>query len=73
MSQREIMDAPPVALAPFVAFAKLAALESALRRQGWRAAPGAGVEAAVAHYAACAPAPDIEPEDSLGADGIGRI
>ncbi len=51
----------------------LAALESALRRQGWRAAPGAGVEAAVAHYAACAPAPDIEPEDSLGADGIGRI
>ncbi len=51
----------------------LAALESVLRRQGWRAAPGGGVEAAVAHYAACAPAPGIEPEDSLGADGIGRI
>jgi len=51
----------------------LAALESVLRRQGWRAAPGGGVEAAVAHYAACAPAPGVEPEDSLGADGIGRI
>src|SRR5947209_17255206 len=30
MSPREIMDAPPVAFAPTVAFAKLAALESAL-------------------------------------------
>ena len=51
----------------------LAALESVLRRQGWRAAPGAGVEAAVAHYAASAPAADVEPEDSLGAEGIGGI
>ena len=51
----------------------LAALESALRRQGWRAAPGAGVEAAVAHYAACAPSAGVAPEDNLGADGIGRI
>src|ERR1700682_5675367 len=30
MSQREIMEAPPVEFAPPVAFAKLAALESAL-------------------------------------------
>jgi len=51
----------------------LAALESVLRRQGWRAAPGAGVEAAVAHYAASAPAAGVEPEDSLGAEGIGGI
>src|SRR6266478_6070287 len=32
MSQREIMESPPVELAPPVAFAKLAALESALER-----------------------------------------
>src|SRR5438034_5340010 len=32
MPQREIMEAPPVELAPPVAFAKLAALESALER-----------------------------------------
>jgi len=51
----------------------LAALESVLRRQGWRAAPGAGVEAAVAHYAACAPVAGAEPLDNLDADGIGRI
>jgi (S)-ureidoglycine-glyoxylate aminotransferase len=33
----------------------LAALEAVLRREGWRAAPGAGVEAALAHYAAADP------------------
>jgi (S)-ureidoglycine-glyoxylate aminotransferase len=31
----------------------LAALEAVLRREGWRAAPSAGVEAAMAHYALC--------------------
>jgi len=51
----------------------LAALESALRHQGWRAAPGAGVEAARAHYAACRPAPGADPPDTFDADGIGRI
>jgi aspartate aminotransferase-like enzyme len=32
----------------------LAALEAVLRREGWRAEPGAGVDAALAHYALCA-------------------
>jgi len=49
----------------------LAALEQVLRRQGWRAAPGAGVEAATAHYAAAGSAP-AEVGDSLGAQGMGR-
>ncbi len=49
----------------------LAALEPVLRRQGWRAAQGAGVEAAVAHYAAAHPAP-ADLHDSLGALGAGR-
>ncbi len=49
----------------------LAALEHALRRQGWRAALGAGVEAAAAHYAAAGSAP-ADLHDSLGAPGIGR-
>jgi (S)-ureidoglycine-glyoxylate aminotransferase len=51
----------------------LAALEQVLRRQGWRASPGAGVAAAVAHYAAAGAAvagPDIT--DSLGARGAGQ-
>jgi aspartate aminotransferase-like enzyme len=50
----------------------LAALEVVLRRQGWRADPGAGVEAAAAHYRAAAPAAAPGPDDSLGAAGIGR-
>ena len=49
----------------------LAGLEHVLRRQGWRAGPGAGVEAAAAHYAAAGAAPD-DVSDSLGARGVGR-
>lgn len=49
----------------------LAALEAVLRREGWRAGPGAGVEAALAYYAAAGNA-EIETADSLGAGGIGR-
>jgi len=50
----------------------LAALEHVLRRQGWRAAPGAGVEAAAAHYAASGAGAEEDVEDSLGARGAGR-
>jgi (S)-ureidoglycine-glyoxylate aminotransferase len=50
----------------------LATLEVVLRRQGWRADPGAGVEAAAAHYRAAGPAAEARPDDSLGAAGIGR-
>ena len=49
----------------------LLALEQVLRRQGWRAAAGAGVEAAAAHYAA-AGAAAVDVSDSLGAGGAGR-
>jgi (S)-ureidoglycine-glyoxylate aminotransferase len=51
----------------------LAALDDALRREGHRAAAGAGVDAALAHYAAAGAdrAPDVA--DNLGADGIGRL
>ena len=55
----------------------LLALEQVLRQEGWRAAPGAGVDAALGHYAAMGaaagetPAPRID--ESLGARGIGRI
>lgn len=49
----------------------LAALEAVLRREGWRAAPGAGIEAALAHYRAAGEA-DLETGESLGAGGIGR-
>ena len=50
----------------------LAALEHALRREGHRAAASAGVNAAVAHYAAAgAAARDVG--DNLGATGIGRL
>ena len=49
----------------------LAALEQVLARQGWRAAPGATVAAAAAHYAAAGEsAADVS--DSLGARGAGR-
>ena len=49
----------------------LVALEQVLRRQGWRAAAGAGVEAAAAHYAATGATAD-DVSDSLGAGGAGR-
>jgi len=50
----------------------LAALEHVLRDEGFRFQPGAGVAAARAHYQNAG----VEPasvEDSLGADGIGRV
>ena len=51
----------------------LAALERVLARQGWRAAPGAGFDAAVAHYTAAGETPgDTDVADSLGARGMGR-
>src|SRR5262245_38011011 len=46
----------------------LAALENVLRAEGWRAAAGGGVEAALAHYAA-AGAARPSADDSLGAAG----
>jgi (S)-ureidoglycine-glyoxylate aminotransferase len=49
----------------------LAALEAVLRRQGWGADAGAGVEAAAAHYREAGPSADAD--DSLGAAGIGRF
>jgi len=49
----------------------LAALEAVLRRQGWRAAAGAGIDAATAHYAT-AGAAAVDVTDSLGAIGPGR-
>ncbi len=49
----------------------LAALEAVLRREGWRAAAGGGVEAALAHYQA-AGEPELETRGDLGAAGIGR-
>jgi (S)-ureidoglycine-glyoxylate aminotransferase len=51
----------------------LAALENVLRGEGWRAPAGAGVDAAVAHYAAAGGATPAGVDDSLGATGIGRI
>jgi (S)-ureidoglycine-glyoxylate aminotransferase len=50
----------------------LVALEAVLRRQGWRADAGAGVDAAVAHYRAEGAAVEPRADDSLGAAGIGR-
>src|SRR5262245_45774528 len=51
----------------------LAALENVLRGEGWRAPAGAGVDAAVVHYAAAGGATPAGVDDSLGATGIGRI
>jgi aspartate aminotransferase-like enzyme len=51
----------------------LAALESVLRAQGWSAPPGAGVDAARAHYAAAGEPSASDVDDSLGARGIGRM
>ncbi len=49
----------------------LVALEAVLREEGWRAAPGAGVQAALAHYRAAGEG-EVEVQESLGAGGIGR-
>ena len=54
----------------------LAALESVLRREGWEVDAGAGVDAALAYYAASgasAGAAGLDVDESLGAGGIGRI
>ena len=51
----------------------LAALENVLRGEGWRAAGGAGVDAALAHYAAAGEVAAVGVADSLGAGGIGRV
>jgi (S)-ureidoglycine---glyoxylate transaminase len=50
----------------------LAALEQVMGRQGWRAAAGAGVEAASAHFAAAGATGRADVSDSLGARGAGR-
>jgi (S)-ureidoglycine-glyoxylate aminotransferase len=50
----------------------LAALEHVLRGEGWRCGAGAGVDAALAHYAGSGIGPR-PVDDSLGAGGIGRI
>ena len=51
----------------------LAALEHVLRAEGWRAAPAAGVEAALAHYKRAGTDTDVRTDDNLGAGGIGRV
>src|SRR5262249_27676990 len=50
----------------------LAALEHALRLEGHRAPAGAGLDAALAHYAAGG-AGTRDTGDNLGASGIGRV
>jgi (S)-ureidoglycine---glyoxylate transaminase len=50
----------------------LAALEHVLRGEGWRCGAGAGVDAALAHYARSGVGPR-PVDDSLGAGGIGLI
>jgi (S)-ureidoglycine-glyoxylate aminotransferase len=50
----------------------LAALEHALRAEGWRCAAGAGVDAARAAYRA-AGVPAGDADDSLGVEGIGQV
>ena len=51
----------------------LAALADVLRREGHRAAAGAGVDAALAHYAAAGAGGARDVADNLGATGIGRV
>ena len=51
----------------------LAALEQVLRGEGWSAAAGAGVAAALAHYGAAGGDAARRVDDSLGASGIGRV
>ncbi len=50
----------------------LVALEHVLRGEGWRAHPGAGVDAALAYYRAVGEE-STSVDDSLGAGGIGRV
>jgi len=50
----------------------LAALENVLRGEGWRAPAGAGVEAALAHYAAAGNGERLRTDDNIGAGGIGQ-
>ena len=51
----------------------LAALEHVLRAEGWRAAPAAGVEAALAHYKRAGTDAEVRTDENLGAGGIGRV
>jgi hypothetical protein len=51
----------------------LAALADVLRREGHRAVAGAGVDAALAHYAAAGAGGARDVADNLGATGIGRV
>jgi aspartate aminotransferase-like enzyme len=51
----------------------LAALEAVLRRDGFKAAPGAGVDGALAHYEAAGATSARRVDESLGAQGIGRV
>ena len=51
----------------------LGALEHVLRGEGWRMAASAGVDAALAHYAAAGAGAAWRLDDSLGASGIGRV
>jgi (S)-ureidoglycine-glyoxylate aminotransferase len=51
----------------------LAALEHVLRGEGVGAPAGAGVDAALAHYAAAGAEPRASVDDSLGAGGAGRL
>ena len=51
----------------------LAALEHVLRGEGFTCAGGAGVDAAIAHYASTGARPEGGVSDSLGATGIGRL
>ena len=44
----------------------LAALENVLRGEGWRAPAGAGVEAALAHYAAAGNGERLRTDDNIG-------
>ena len=51
----------------------LAALEQVLRGEGWRCHAGAGVDAAAAQYESAGGEATLRADDSLGADGIGRL
>jgi (S)-ureidoglycine-glyoxylate aminotransferase len=51
----------------------LAALETVLRHEGFKATPGAGVDAALAHYAAAGAGAARRVDERLGARGIGRV
>jgi (S)-ureidoglycine---glyoxylate transaminase len=51
----------------------LAALENVLRREGHHAIAGAGVDAALSHYASAGEAGARDVGNNLGATGIGRL